>query len=51
MSFVSEGWKRINGNRTLINSSFEAKDIELYPEKVINFFLFFSFFSKKIYYF
>ncbi|XP_014601075.1 PREDICTED: acylglycerol kinase, mitochondrial [Polistes canadensis] len=34
MSFVSEGWKRINGNRTLINSSFEAKDIELYPEKI-----------------
>ncbi|KAI4492322.1 hypothetical protein M0802_009832 [Mischocyttarus mexicanus] len=33
MSFVSEGWKRINGNRTLINSSFEAKDIVLYPEK------------------
>ncbi|XP_047359640.1 acylglycerol kinase, mitochondrial [Vespa velutina] len=33
ISFVNEGWRRINGSRTLINSSFEAKDIELYPEK------------------
>lgn len=33
ISFISEGWRRVSGNRTLIDHSFEAKDIELYPEK------------------
>lgn len=33
LTFVSEGWRRVNGNRTLIDHSFEAKDIELYPEQ------------------
>ncbi|XP_024943863.1 acylglycerol kinase, mitochondrial isoform X2 [Cephus cinctus] len=32
-TFVAEGWKRVHGNKTLVNHTVEAKDIELHPKK------------------
>lgn len=31
--FVAEGWQRIKGNKTLVNKTLKAKDVEIHPVK------------------
>ncbi|XP_058804230.1 acylglycerol kinase, mitochondrial isoform X2 [Phymastichus coffea] len=37
MEFVTEGWRRLNGQKTLVNKTLEAREIEIHPSQLHNF--------------